>query len=87
MADPAALAKLPQSYLDQNIGQEEVRIAIAFLVLQTIAAILFYSSRYLTRTLIDWDTCFFMPLSFLCVTGLCICAICKSMRGVTRCAY
>jgi hypothetical protein len=64
--DPALLAKLPKSYLDEGIGHRLLSFAIAFIVLQLV--VLFYTSRWLTKTLHGIECWLFMPIGYLLST-------------------
>jgi hypothetical protein len=75
--DPALMAKLPKSYLQEYIGERLTIVSVIFLVVQTIAVVLFYSSRNITRTLKGIDCWLFMPLGYVFSAGLCLCGICK----------
>jgi hypothetical protein len=81
--DPALMAKLPKEYLEENIGRRLTVVCIVFLVVQTIFVMLFYLSRYFTRTLKGIDCWLFMPLGFFGSTGLCILGICKHASATT----
>jgi len=81
--NPAVIATLPRSYLEENIGSRLTITATIFLVVQTIAVILYYISRYITRTLKGYDCWLLMPLGYISCTGLCVLGICKTLNLVT----
>lgn len=75
--DSAHLASLSKSYLEENIASRLTNTAIAFLALQTVAVVLFYLSRYTTKTLDAWDCWVFMPVGFIFSTGVCVLGLCN----------
>jgi hypothetical protein len=74
----AHTAELSKSYLEENIGSRLNATAIIFMVVQTVTVILFYVSRYITRTLKGYDCWLLMPFAYACTTGLCITGLCKT---------
>jgi hypothetical protein len=79
--DPALLAKLPREYLEENIGERLIIVAVVFIVLQTVFVSLYYSSRYVNKTLNGWECWLFMPIGYLFTTVLCVCGICKISKS------
>lgn len=77
--DPALLAKLPKAYLEEDIGPRLVGFAVAFIVLQTALVPLFYTSRWLTKTLHGVECWLFMPIGYLANISVCICSIRKCL--------
>jgi hypothetical protein len=78
--DPALLAKLPKSYLEEDIGHRLLSFAIAFIVLQTVCVALFYTSRWFSKTLHGIECWLFMPIGYLANIGVCICSIRKCVQ-------
>jgi len=84
-ANLTALALLPQSYLEESIGHPIVVVSSVFLVLQTLAVVLYYTSRWLRKSLNSIECYFLMPVAFLFTTGVCINAIRELFPQRLRC--
>lgn len=80
--DPALLAKLPKEYLREDIGHRLIKVAIVFLVLQTVFTALFYISRYLNKMLNGLECWLVMPIAYIFSTALCVCGLCKGSSAL-----
>jgi len=63
-----------------RLGEELVNLAIAFIVIQTVVLILFYTSRYAkVKHISGVEMKYFMPLGYIFCVGNAVAAICKLM--------
>jgi hypothetical protein len=73
--DPTALAHLPKTYLEEDIGKRLIIVAAVFIVLQTVFVSFYYISRYINKNLNSWECWILMPMSYILATAVCICSI------------
>jgi hypothetical protein len=73
----SAMPPRPRASPVSELGETLVNLAVAFIIIQTIVLILFYSSRYVNvKHISGVEMKYFMPLGYIFCAGNAVATIC-----------